>query len=141
MEVTIRETTKSEAKKLYKELIQKYIDALKREKNDEPKGENIDNIRKHSVSSILNNVASIFTGDYLHYKNVPKETIFERTTAERTKLRRGTSDEIERKEQNINNELFNAYFTDYQYPSSMYKKLSETKGAVNEFRVDSIKKV
>ena len=72
---------------------------------------------------------------------MPKETMFERTTAERTKLRRGTSDEIERKEQNINNELFNAYFTDYQYPSSMYKKLSETKGAVNEFRVDSIKKV
>ena len=57
MEVTIRETTKSEAKKLYKELIQKYIDAIKREKNDEPKGENIDNIRKHSVLSILNNVA------------------------------------------------------------------------------------
>ena len=32
MEVTIRETTESEAKKLYKELIQKYIDALKRKK-------------------------------------------------------------------------------------------------------------
>ena len=37
--------------------------------------------------------------------------------------------------------MFNAYFTDYQSPSSMYKKLSETKGAVNEFRVDSIKEV
>ena len=30
---------------------------------------------------------------------------------------------------------------DYQSPSNMYKKLSETKGAVIEVRVDSIKKV
>ena len=50
-------------------------------------------------------------------------------------------DEIKRKEQNINNELFKEYFTDYQSPSNMYKKLSETEGAVNEVRVDSIKKV
>ena len=50
-------------------------------------------------------------------------------------------DEIKRKEQNINDELFNAYFTDYQNPSGMYKKLSETKRTVNEVREDSIKKV
>ena len=67
--------------------------------------------------------------------------MFERSIAERTKLSRGRLDEVKRKEQNINDELFNAYFTDYQNPSSMYKKLSQTKGAVNEFRVDSIKKV
>ena len=91
--------------------------------------------------NILNNVGSIYTGAYLHYKNVPRETMFERSIAERTKLRRGRSDEIRRKEQNINNELFKKYFTDYQNPSNMYKKLSETKGAVNEVRVDSIKKV
>ena len=70
-----------------------------------------------------------------------KEEKFERSIAERTKLIRGRSDEIERKEQNINNELFKAYFTDYQSSSSMYKKLSETKGAVNELRRESIKKV
>ena len=46
--------------------------------------------------------------------------------AERIKLRKKRFDEIKRKEQNINNELFKAYFTDYQSPSSMYKKLSET---------------
>ena len=91
--------------------------------------------------NILNNVGSIFTGAYLHYKNVPRGTIFERSIAKRIKLRRGRSDEIKRKEQNINNELFKKYFTDYQNPSNMYKKLSETKGAVNEVRVDSIKKV
>ena len=67
--------------------------------------------------------------------------MFERSIAERTKLSRGRLDEVKRKEQNINDELLNAYFTDYQNPSSMYKKLSQTKGAVNEFRVDSIKKV
>ena len=38
-------------------------------------------------------------------------------------------------------ELLKAYFIDYQSPSNMYKKLSETKGAVIEVRVDSIKKV
>ena len=50
-------------------------------------------------------------------------------------------DVIKRKDQNINDELFNAYFTDYRNPSSMYKNLSETKDAVNQVRVDSIKKV
>ena len=37
--------------------------------------------------------------------------------------------------------MFKAYFTDYQSPSNMCKKLSQTKGAKNEDRVDSIKKV
>ena len=58
--------------------------------------------------------------------------MFERSIAEKTILRRGRSDEIGRKEQKINNELFKAYFTDYQNPSSMHKNLSETKGTVNE---------
>ena len=31
-----------------------------------------------------------------------------------------------KKEQNINNALFKAYFTDYQTSSSTYKRLSET---------------
>ena len=67
--------------------------------------------------------------------------MFEGSIAERTKLRRGRFDEIKRKELDINNELFKAYFTDYQSPSDMYKKLSKTKDAVNEFRGYSIKKV
>ena len=40
---------------------------------------------------------------------------------------------IEQKEQNINNELFKGYFTNCRSPSNIYKKLSETKGTVNEF--------
>ena len=72
--------------------------------------------------NILNNVGSIFTTDiYLHYKGVPKETEFERSIAKRIKLRKKRFDEIKRKEQNINNEFFKAYFTDYQSQSNMYK--------------------
>ena len=62
--------------------------------------------------------------------------------AERIKLRKKRFDEIKRKEQNINNELFKAYFTDYQNPSSMYKKSSETENTkINKTRADLIKKV
>ena len=82
--------------------------------------------------NILKNIASIFTGAYLHYKNEPKETIFERSIAEKRKLRRGRLDKIKRKEQKTNTELFKVYFSDYQRPSNMYKKLSETKDAVNK---------
>ena len=67
--------------------------------------------------------------------------MFEGNIVERIKLRKEGFNEIKRKEQNINNELFKAYFTDYQNPSNMYKTLSEAKDAVNEVRVDSIKKV
>ena len=88
MEVTTGKTTKSDAKKIYKELTQKDFDALKREKIDEPEVENIDGVRKHSVLNILNNVASIFTGTSLHYKNVPKEKMFERSIAERKKIKK-----------------------------------------------------
>ena len=137
MEVTTCKTTKSDAKELYIEMIQKDKDALEREKID--KKNEIGGIRKHNILNILNNVGSIFNGAYLHYKNVPKETMIEKRIAERTKLRRGRSDEIKRKEQNINNELLKVYFTDYQSPSNMYKKLSKAKGLVNEVRVDSIK--
>ena len=139
MKVTTRKTTKSEAK-LFNQLIQA-IDVLEREKTDELERENIKDIRKHNILNILNNAGSIFTGTYLHYKNVPEETMLERSIAERTKLSRGCLDEIKIKEQNISNELFKKYFTNYQSPSNMYKKLSETKAALNEVRVDSIKKV
>ena len=137
--VTIHKSTKSDTKNLYNELIQKDNDALEKEKNYAER-EEVDGIIKYNVLNILKNVSSIFSGAYLDYKNVPKEAMFERSIEERINLRRGRLDKIERKEQNMNNELFKAYFTDYQNPSNMYKKLSETKGAVNEVRVDSVKK-
>ena len=116
MEVTALKTTKSETKKMYNESIQTDNDALERKKCDE--------LKKYNILNILKNVGSIFTGTYLHYKRVPKETMFEISIAERTTLSRGRLDEVKRKEQNINDVLFNAYSTDYQNPSSMYKKLS-----------------
>ena len=79
MEVTTRKTTKSEAKELYNELIQGDIDALE--------GEEINDTRKYNIFNILNNVGSIFTDTYLYYKNVPKETMFERRIGERIRLK------------------------------------------------------
>ena len=68
--------------------------------------------------------------------------MFERSIAERIKLRKERFDEIKRKEQSINNHFFKAYFTDYQSQSNMYKKLSETGNAeINKTRVHLIKKV
>ena len=49
------------------------------------KKQQIDGIRKYNILNILKNVSPVFTGLYLHYKNVPKETMFARGIAERTK--------------------------------------------------------
>ena len=115
-------------------MIQKDTDELENRKINIPE--------KYNILDILNNVGSIFTGVYLHYKDVSKKTIFERSIEERIKSRRERLDEVKRKEQNINNELFKVYFTDYQSPSKMYKKLSETENAeTNKTKVDSIKKI
>ena len=131
-ELTTRKITENEAKELYNELVQKDIDALKKSKSDKPE--------KHNILTILENVGAIFTGVYFHYKDVPKETMFERSIAERIKPRKEKLDEIEQKEQDINNELFKHYFN-YQSPSNMYKKLNETENTeINKIRVDLIKK-
>ena len=133
-EITTRKTTKCGAKELYNELIQKDIDTLEKSKCIKPE--------KYNILNILENVGIIFTGAYLHYKDEPKETIFERSIVEKIKLRKGRLDEIERKEQNMNNKLFKKYFADYQSPSNMYKKLCETENAeINKTKVDFIKKI
>ena len=131
--VTTRKISKNEEEKLYEELIQKDIDTLRREKSN--------NIKKHNILDILNNVGTILIGVYLHYGEVPKETMFERTIAVRSKLRKEKIAEIEKEEKNINNLLFKEYLTNYQSPSDMYKKLHETQGTQNENRVYLIKKV
>ena len=120
---------------MFNELIQKDIDALEKEKSND--------IRKYNILNILNNLGSIFTTDtYLHCQDVPTETEVERRIAKRIKLRKERFDEIKRKGQNINNELFKVYFTDYQSQSNMYKKLSETKNTeINKTRVNLIYKV
>ena len=67
--------------------------------------------------------------------------MFERSIAEQIKLRKERFDEIKRERQNINNELFKAYFIDYQSPSSMCKKLSKIKDSQNEGQVDLVQMV
>ena len=119
---------------MYNDLIQKDIDTLEKSKSNKPE--------KHDILDILDNIGTIFTGAYFHYKDMPKETIFERTITEKTKLRKGRLDEIEGKEQNINNELFKKYFTNYQSPSNVYKNLSETENAeINKIKVGFIKEI
>ena len=63
--VTTSKISRNEAKKLYKELIQKGIDALERGKSN--------SIKKHNILKILENLGVIFTGAYLHYREVPKK--------------------------------------------------------------------
>ena len=131
--VTTSKISKNEAKKLYKELIQKDIDVLEREKSN--------SIKKHNILKILENIDAIFTGTYLHYGECLK-TIIERNFEESVKLRRRRRiADIEEEEENINKELFNRHFTNYRSPSDMYKKLRETEGEGNEDQVYVIKKV
>ena len=72
---------------------------------------------------------------------MPKETIVERSIANRVKLRKKRIAEIKKEEKDINNKLFKEYFTNYQNPSNMYKKLCMTEGQGNEDQVYVIKKV
>ena len=102
--VTTSKISKNEAKKLYKEFIQKDTDALEREKSN--------SIKKNNILKILKNIDAIFTGTYLHYGEVPKKTIVERNIAENVKLKRRRIAKIE-EQKNINYKLFNEYFTNY----------------------------
>ena len=118
---------------MYNELIQKDTDALQREKSN--------SIKKYNILKILRNIGATFAGAYLHYKEVPKKPIVERSIAEGVKLRRKRTAEIEEEEKNINNELPKEYFSNYQSPSDMFKKLREAKGEWNEERVFLIREM
>ena len=124
--ITKSKVSKNEAKKLYKELIQKDIDALKREKSN--------SIKKNNILELIKNIGAIFTGAYLHYEEVPKETIFEINIAERVKSRRQRLDIINKKKENINNELFNNYF-DYLNPDTMFKRLRDAKNVMKKIKI------
>ena len=63
--VTTSKTSKNEIEQLYKELIQKDIDALEREKSN--------SIKKYNILKILKNIGAIFPGNYLHYGKLPKK--------------------------------------------------------------------
>ena len=56
------------------------------------------------------------------------EPEIEESIAERVKLKNNRIAEIKKEEKNIKNLLFKHYFTKYQNPIDIYKKLRETKG-------------
>ena len=118
-------------KKLYKELIQKDIDALEKEKSN--------SIKKDNILKILENIGAIFTGTYFHYKELPKKTIFQRNIAESVKLRKRRLDIIDKKKENINNELLNHYFG-YLNPVIMLERLRDVSEEKNKDLVESINK-
>ena len=111
--VTPSKISRNHVRKLYNKLIQKDIDALQREKSNSN--------TKYNILEILENIGAIFTGTYLHYKEVPRKIIVERNISEKVKLRRTRIAEIEEEEKNIGNKLFKEYFFNYRNPSDMYK--------------------
>ena len=62
--ITKSKISKNEAKNLYKQLIQKDFDALKREKSNSTK--------KNNILENFGNINAIFSGAYLHYGKFPK---------------------------------------------------------------------
>ena len=96
-------------------------------------------IKKYNILEILKNLGAIFTGAYLHYKEVPKETIFERNIAKRVKSRRQRLEIINKKKENINNKLFSDYF-DYSNPDTMIERLIDASDEKNKNMVESINK-
>ena len=65
----------------------------------------------------------------------------EESIAEKVKLKNNKIAETKKEEKNRNNLLFKHYFTNYQNPRDIYKKLCEIKGKENEDQVYSIKEI
>ena len=112
-------------------MIQKDFDALKREKSNSTK--------KNNILKILENINAIFTGTYLHYGKLPKETKFERSIADRIKSRKERLDIINKNKENIKNELFKEYF-DYSNPDTMIERLKDGGDEKNKNMVKSMNK-
>ena len=90
LEIITKKISKNEARKLYNDLMKPDVDALKHVKG---KGK----IKRDNILNILNNVeSSLFEGVYYHYKDVPKEAQYERSIAERAKLRIQRLDEVKK---------------------------------------------
>ena len=62
--------------------------------------------------------------------------MFERTIAEKSKLRRGKMLKLKEKKKNTNNKLFKEYFTNCQSTSDMYKNYTRQKE--QEMRIEYI---
>ena len=69
---------------------------------------------------------------------MPKEAEYERSTVERSKLRRQRLYEVKEREKHINNDLFSSY-SNYSNPNNMRSRLGNAKGEINENQVYLIK--
>ena len=70
---------------------------------------------------------------------MPKETKFERSTADRIKSKKERLDIINKNKENINNELFEEYFN-YPNPDTLIKILKDVGDEINKNMVESINK-
>ena len=76
VKITTQKISKDVALNLYSDLITPDIAELEKTKGK-------DKNRRYSILNVLKNLESVFTGVYLHYKDVPSES--EESNAERTK--------------------------------------------------------
>ena len=119
LETITKKISKNEARKLYENLIDPKVIELTRAKDSMGKNKRL------NILNIYNNVkSSIFEGVYFHYFNKPK--IREESIADRVELRRQRLNIIDKKKENINNELFNHYFG-YLNSDIMIKRLKKCK--------------
>ena len=102
---------------MYDELIPEDIDALTEQPNNDS--------RKY-ISQTLSTMQVQYLLALIYITKTCLKKVFERSIAERNKLRKRRINEIKRKKQSVNNKLFKEYFTNFQSPSDMYKKLGET---------------
>ena len=116
VDITTQKIIEKGAFELYSNLIITNINELKNGKGESK-------TKRNKVSDILENLESVFTGAYLHYNDVPSES--EENIAKRTESIKGRLNEIKKKERDINNKLFKYYYSTYQNPSNVHKKLIE----------------
>ena len=90
VKIITKKISKNEAIKLYNNSIKPDVNALS---NVPGKGK----CKKINMLNVLDNIKSSFDGFYLHYKDVPKETVYERSIAERSKLRGERTSEIKKR--------------------------------------------
>ena len=97
-----QKNSKNEARELYDSLIKPDIDTLK---NTLTRGKN----KRNNILAIIDNIkSSLFEGSYVYHKRKLLET--EESIEERAKLRRQRSDEIAKKERNIDSKVFERNF-------------------------------
>ena len=95
--------------------------------------------KERKVIALRKTIFKKFLKTYLHYGKLPKETEFERSIADRVKLRKQKLDIINKNKEKINNELFKEYFN-YSNPDTMNRILKDAGDEKNKNMVESINK-